>query len=62
MASICSETFGRREDPAVLLIMGAMASVLWWPDEFCEPLAGAGRFVIRYDNRNAIAAHTAATR
>jgi pimeloyl-ACP methyl ester carboxylesterase len=52
MDAICSETFGRREDPAVLLIMGAMASMLWWPDELCERLAGAGRFVIRYDNRD----------
>jgi pimeloyl-ACP methyl ester carboxylesterase len=50
--TICSETFGDRGDPAVLLIMGAMASMLWWPDEFCERLAGAGRFVIRYDNRD----------
>jgi pimeloyl-ACP methyl ester carboxylesterase len=49
---ICSQTIGRREDPAVLLIMGAMASMLWWPDEFCARLAGAGRFVIRYDNRD----------
>jgi pimeloyl-ACP methyl ester carboxylesterase len=49
---ICSETFGERRDPAVLLIMGAMASMLWWPDEFCRRLAGSGRFVIRYDNRD----------
>jgi pimeloyl-ACP methyl ester carboxylesterase len=49
---ICSETFGQRDDPAVLLIMGVMASMLWWPDEFCERLAGFGRFVIRYDNRD----------
>jgi pimeloyl-ACP methyl ester carboxylesterase len=49
---ICSETFGERSDPAVLLIMGAMASMLWWPEGFCERLAGAGRFVIRYDNRD----------
>jgi pimeloyl-ACP methyl ester carboxylesterase len=52
MHAICSETFGRRGDPVVLLIMGAMASMLWWPDEFCARLAGAGRFVIRYDNRD----------
>ena len=52
MVEICSETFGRRGDPAVLLIMGAMASMLWWPDEFCRRLAAAGRFVIRYDNRD----------
>jgi pimeloyl-ACP methyl ester carboxylesterase len=49
---ICSQAFGRRDDPPVLLIMGVMASMLWWPDEFCERLAGAGRFVIRYDNRD----------
>jgi pimeloyl-ACP methyl ester carboxylesterase len=49
---ICSETFGERGDPAVLLIMGAMASMLWWPDEFCRRLADTGRFVIRYDNRD----------
>jgi pimeloyl-ACP methyl ester carboxylesterase len=52
MVEICSETFGERGDPAVLLIMGAMASMLWWPDEFCRRLADAGRFVIRYDNRD----------
>ena len=52
MDAICSESFGRRDDPAVLLIMGAMASMLWWPDGFCERLASAGRFVIRYDNRD----------
>jgi pimeloyl-ACP methyl ester carboxylesterase len=49
---ICTETFGEEGDPPVLLIMGAMASMLWWPDGFCERLAGAGRFVIRYDNRD----------
>ena len=50
--TICCETFGDRGDPAVLLIMGAMASMLWWPDEFCRRLADSGRFVIRYDNRD----------
>jgi pimeloyl-ACP methyl ester carboxylesterase len=51
-ASICAESFGRRGDPAVLLMMGQMASMLWWPDDFCERLAGSGRYVIRYDNRD----------
>jgi pimeloyl-ACP methyl ester carboxylesterase len=29
-----------------------MASMLWWPEAFCRQLAGRGRFVIRYDNRD----------
>ena len=49
---IVSEAFGNPADPSVLLIMGAMASMLWWPGPFCRQLAGEGRFVIRYDNRD----------
>lgn len=49
---IATEAFGDPKHPAVLLIMGAMASMLWWPDEFCRQLAGQGRYVIRYDNRD----------
>jgi pimeloyl-ACP methyl ester carboxylesterase len=49
---LCVETFGDDGDPAVLLIMGAAASMLWWEDEFCERLASGGRFVIRYDHRD----------
>jgi pimeloyl-ACP methyl ester carboxylesterase len=49
---IVSETFGDPRDPALLLIMGAMASMLWWPEALCKKLAGEGRFVIRYDNRD----------
>lgn len=51
-ATICTQAFGSPGDPKVLLIMGLMASMLWWPEAFCERLAGAGRFVIRYDNRD----------
>jgi pimeloyl-ACP methyl ester carboxylesterase len=51
-ATICTQAFGRPGDPAVLLIMGLMASMLWWPEAFCDRLARAGRFVIRYDNRD----------
>lgn len=51
-ATICTQAFGSPGDPAVLLIMGLMASMLWWPEAFCERLARAGRFVIRYDNRD----------
>ena len=35
-----------------LLIMGAMASGVWWPRSFCAQLANRGRFVIRYDHRD----------
>lgn len=49
---IVSESFGNPADPAILLIMGAMASMLWWPKAFCRQLAERGRFVIRYDNRD----------
>jgi pimeloyl-ACP methyl ester carboxylesterase len=51
-ARLCTEAFGAPEDPAVLLIMGQMASMLWWPEGLCERLAAAGRFVLRYDHRD----------
>lgn len=47
-----AQAFGDPLDPAVLLIMGATASMKRWPDEFCYRLAEAGRYVIRYDNRD----------
>jgi pimeloyl-ACP methyl ester carboxylesterase len=46
------ETFGRRGDPAVLLIMGLGTQMLGWPDELCGLLAGRGLHVIRFDNRD----------
>jgi pimeloyl-ACP methyl ester carboxylesterase len=49
---ICTESFGNSEDPAVLLIMGAMCSMVYWDEEFCQQLADTGRYVIRYDNRD----------
>jgi pimeloyl-ACP methyl ester carboxylesterase len=49
---LCVETFGDAENPALLLIMGAAASMLSWEDEFCERLAAGSRFVIRYDHRD----------
>lgn len=52
MPTLASDTFGDPADPPVLLIMGATASLVWWPEGFCRQLAGGGRFVIRYDNRD----------
>jgi len=49
---LAAESFGDSADPAILLVMGAMASGIWWPEEFCRRLAATGRFVIRYDHRD----------
>jgi len=49
---ICSDAYGDRNDPAVLLIMGASASMILWEENFCQQLADGGRFVIRFDNRD----------
>lgn len=38
-AEICVESFGHPGDPAVALIMGASASMLWWDEEFFRRLA-----------------------
>ncbi|WP_231950796.1 alpha/beta fold hydrolase [Allokutzneria albata] len=44
------ETFGSRQDPAVLLV--GSGSMLSWDDELCARLAAGGRFVLRYDLRD----------
>jgi pimeloyl-ACP methyl ester carboxylesterase len=49
---LCTEPFGDPSDPPILVIMGIGSSMLWWEDGFCRMLAGAGRFVIRYDHRD----------
>lgn len=49
---LCTESFGNPEDPCILLIMGATASMVWWDEEFCQRLSNHHRFVIRYDNRD----------
>ncbi|WP_194819966.1 alpha/beta fold hydrolase [Nocardia sp. XZ_19_385] len=46
---LCVSTFGDRQLPPVLL---PSTSRLFWADQFCERLAGAGRFVLRYDIRD----------
>jgi len=49
---LAAEAFGDPADPPVLLVMGVMASMLWWPAAFCRQLAAQGRYVIRYDHRD----------
>jgi pimeloyl-ACP methyl ester carboxylesterase len=49
---LCTESFGDPSDPAILLVMGVSASMLWWEEGFCRLLAAGGCFVIRYDHRD----------
>jgi pimeloyl-ACP methyl ester carboxylesterase len=49
---ICTDAFGDTTDPVILLIMGAGCSMIHWDENWCQRLADAGRFVIRYDNRD----------
>ena len=36
----------------MLLVMGLGAQMIHWRAEFCEQLADAGHFVVRFDNRD----------
>jgi pimeloyl-ACP methyl ester carboxylesterase len=47
-----AQAFGSSTHPALLLVAGATAAMKRWPEEFCIRLAEAGRFVIRFDNRD----------
>lgn len=49
---ICYETFGHKDDPALLLVMGLGAQMTLWDEKFCQLLADRGRYVIRFDNRD----------
>lgn len=49
---LCHETFGDRQEPAMLLVMGLGTQLLGWRAEFCEALAAEGFYVVRYDNRD----------
>lgn len=51
-ARLQTQAFGDPSSPPIILIMGMMASMLWWPDRFCEALATRQRYVIRYDQRD----------
>jgi pimeloyl-ACP methyl ester carboxylesterase len=46
------DTFGDPGDPALLLVTGFTAQLTLWDKRFCQMLADAGRFVIRFDNRD----------
>ena len=44
------ETFGEPDAKPLLLVMGAQ--MIAWDENFCQQLADASQFVIRYDNRD----------
>lgn len=46
------ETFGDRQDPALLLVMGLGTQLLGWPEGLCRALAAQHFFVVRFDNRD----------
>ncbi len=49
---IAYETFGKSENRPLVLIMGIGSQMVTWPLPFCEKLAKAGHFVVRFDNRD----------
>ncbi|MCF8571748.1 alpha/beta fold hydrolase [Gordonia sp. HY002] len=46
------DEFGDPDNPAVLLVMGLGAQMVYWRSDFCEKIAAAGYRVIRFDNRD----------
>ena len=49
---ICTEAFGDPAGEPLLLIMGASAQMLYWPEAFCRRFVDQGCYVVRYDNRD----------
>jgi len=47
------ETFGEPTAPPMLLIMGLGGQLIHWDEAFCRLIAELGRYVIRFDNRDA---------
>jgi pimeloyl-ACP methyl ester carboxylesterase len=50
--TLAYDTFGDRDEPTLLLLMGLAGPLNWWSADLCRMLAGLGFFVIRYDNRD----------
>lgn len=57
---LATESFGTPGDPALILVMGATASMLGWPEKLCHALAERGLHVIRFDHRDTGASTTVA--
>ncbi|MFC1858847.1 alpha/beta fold hydrolase [Thermodesulfobacteriota bacterium] len=50
---IAYETFGKKSNRPLVLIMGLGGQLVSWPEAFCKKLAASGHYVVRYDNRDA---------
>jgi pimeloyl-ACP methyl ester carboxylesterase len=50
---LCWQAFGDPADPPLVLLHGASDSMLAWREGFCDLLADGGRYVVRYDSRDA---------
>jgi pimeloyl-ACP methyl ester carboxylesterase len=50
--SIEYETFGDPAKPALALIMGLGAQMIFWQEDFCRQLMERGFHVVRFDNRD----------
>lgn len=49
---IAYDAFGDPSHPALILIMGLGAQMIWWDEDFCGLLGDEGFYVIRLDNRD----------
>ena len=50
--NIEAEDHGNPEDPAILLVMGYTAQLVYWPMDFVNGLVKNGFRVITFDNRD----------
>lgn len=51
--TITYDTIGDRSGDPLLLIMGFTMQLTAWHEDFCHMLADRGRYVVRFDNRDA---------
>jgi pimeloyl-ACP methyl ester carboxylesterase len=49
---LCYQTFGDPDAEPLVLVMGLGGPMTWWDSDFCEQLARAGFYVVRFDNRD----------
>jgi pimeloyl-ACP methyl ester carboxylesterase len=46
------DTIGKTGDRPLVLVAGLVTQLVGWPDPFCNLLASAGHFVVRFDHRD----------